>query len=827
MKSKFLKDKGFVLFSMVIIFAACSKKEIKEDPNLKLWYNKPASVWEEALPMGNGHLAAMIYGTPARELLQLNDDCFWAGSPYNNNNPEAKDYFRKIQELIGQKKYKEGQALVQQKFFAKIAQGVSYQPVGDLRLRFRGHEHFSEYYRELDLNRAVQTTRYKVGNVQFKREVFVSLSDDVTVVKVSADQPGQINFVMSFSTPQKHKSSIINSNEIIVAAENPDWEGIPGKLHLNLRARMMPTGGQVSSGDSTLVVQDANSVMILLTSATNYINYNDVSGDEVSKALATLNKASGKTYDELLSSHVQKYQSQFGRVGIDLGITDAVNLPTDKRIEQFSETEDPQLVSLYFQFGRYLLISSSQPGTQPATLQGKWNRDTAPAWDSKYTININTEMNYWPAEVSNLSEMQRPLIGMMKDLSITGQSTARDMFNAPGWVVHHNTDLWRITGPVDGPWGMTSTCGAWLCLNIWEPYLFGGSREYLAEIYPILKGASEFWLNVLWQEPGTGFLLPSPDASPENSPFDGLSVFAGTTISNQLIFSLFSNTAAAAGILNVDPSLVKQLQDAIAKLPPMKIGQFGQLQEWYEDWDRKEDHHRHISHLLGLYPDNLISPFRTPELFEAVRNSLEYRGDISTGWSMGWKTCLWARLLDGNRVYRLLKNQISPVGKQKGQSEQSGGTYPNLFDAHPPFQIDGNFGCTAGIAEMFIQSHDGAVFILPALPDNLNNGRLHGIKARGGFETDMEWKKGKITRLTVKSVLGGNLRLRMYNDMIPGRFSVDLKPARGLNPNPFFTVPDIKDPFISEKAALKGLHLKSISEFDLETVAGKEYKICR
>ncbi len=814
-----------LLASSVLLTSYTNSKKDLNNPNLKLWYNKPASNWEEALPIGNGHIGAMVFGTPDKEFLQLNDDCFWAGSPYQNDNPEAVQYFRKIQELMGERKYKEGQKLTQKYFFAKTAHGVGYQPAGNLHINFTGHEKAQAYYRDLNLNNAVQTTTYKIGYVTYKRETFVSLTDDVLVMKISADKKEQINFTLSFSTQQKGRSSVENNNEIVLNALNGEWAGVPGKLRMNQRARIINEGGTIKTIDTTLSVNKANSVIILLSSATNYVNYKDISGDEVAKAKATLEKASKKSYDELLSSHLKKYNSQFNRVEIDLGVTDAAKQTTDERLKNFDPALDPQLVSLYYQFGRYLLITSSQPGTQPANLQGIWNKDKVPAWGSKYTININTEMNYWPAEVSNLSELQRPLIDMLKDLSITGQSTAKKMYGARGWVVHHNTDLWRITGPVDGIHGMTPSCGAWLCLNLWEPWLFNGDKNYLKEIYPVLKGASEYWLDALWQHPDSGYLFPSPDASPENSPFDGVFDFYGTTISNQLIFSLFNNTSTAANTLNIDTDFVKQLNSTIAKLPPMKIGQFSQLQEWWEDYDKTWDHHRHVSHLLGLYPDNLISPYRTPELFESVRNSLEYRTDISTGWSMGWKVCLWARLLDGNRAMKLLKNQLTPIGNNHGQGEHSGGTYPNLFDAHPPFQIDGNFGCTAGIAEMFIQSHDGFVFILPALADVLKTGHVKGLKARGGFEFDIAWENNKITSLIVKSTLGGNLRLRLYNTMIPENFALEVKEAKGNNQNPFFTVPEIIKPIISATAAFKGNSINATRVYDLKTEKGMKYLI--
>ena len=816
----------FIFSAILITHSSCIRKD-KSDPYLKLWYNKPAAIWDEALPIGNGHIGAMIYGTTEKDHFQLNDDCFWAGSPYQNDNPEASKHFKKIQELMGQRKYKEGQDLTQKYFFAQTAHGVGYQPAGDLFVEFPGHENPNDYYRELDLNNAVHTSTYKINGVTYKRESFVSLTDDVLVVRISADKKGMVSFNTSIGTIQKGKSLVENNYDLVLNAVNFEWVNVPGKLRLQQRARIITDGGALIVQDTTLFVEKANTALILLSSATNYVNYKDISGDEAAKTKMVMEQAAKKSYEELYASHLAKYQSQFHRQSLCLGITDSVKKPTDIRIEEFSEANDPQMVALYYQYGRYLLITSSQPGTQPANLQGIWNKDRVPAWGSKYTININTEMNYWPAEVANLSEMQRPFIEMVKDLSITGQSTAKNMYGARGWVVHHNTDLWRITGPVDGIHGMTPSCGAWLCLNLWEPWLFNGDIKYLEEIYPVLKGAAEYWLDALWEDPQTGYLFPSPDASPENTPYDGIFDFYGTTMSNQLIYLLFENTITAAKTLGKDDALIAELHQKIEKLPPMKIGQHSQLQEWWDDEDKTYDHHRHVSHLLGLHPAPMISPFRHPELFESVRNSLEYRGDISTGWSMGWKTCLWARLLDGNRVYKLLKNQISPLGKQVGSSEHSGGTFPNLFDAHPPFQIDGNFGCAAGIAEMLIQSHDEAVFILPALPDALKTGSFKGVKARGGFEFDMEWSDGKITSLKVISHLGGNLRLRFIKTMLPDSFALDMKEASCTNENPFFRIYDFKKPIVSENAKLNGLHLKPVSEYDLETQAGKEYIICK
>ncbi|MDP9042128.1 MAG: glycoside hydrolase family 95 protein, partial [Bacteroidota bacterium] len=525
----------------------------------------------------------------------------------------------------------------------------------------------------------------------------------------------------------------------------------------------------------------------------------------------------------LLSDHVSAYQHYFNRVKLDLGITKSVNMPTDIRLKNFNKEDDPQFAALYFQYGRYLLISSSEPGGQPANLQGIWNDKLNPPWGSKYTININTEMNYWPAEETNLEELQDPLIQMVKDLSETGKETARVMYGSNGWVAHHNTDLWRITGPVDGIYSaMWPMGGAWLCRNLWEKYLFSGSRKYLDSIYPVIREAAVFFLEFLVEEPTHKWLVVSPSMSPENSPSDmhGISIAAGVTMDNQLLFDLFSNVIRASEILDTCKELAARIKITRDRLPPMQIGKFGQLQEWLQDLDDTADKHRHVSHLYGLYPSNQISPYRTPDLLTAARNSLVYRGDVSTGWSMGWKVNLWARLLEGNHAYKLISDQLTPVGFNKS----GGGTYPNLFDAHPPFQIDGNFGCTAGIAEMMVQSQDGCIFLLPALPDQWGKGKVEGLRARGGFEIEnMNWTEGKLISVRIKSNLGGNCRIKTYHPL--KLKSGSLKPAFGDNVNPFFHLEKTKKALISKQAVLLPLKLQKSMIYDFETEAGQVYTL--
>jgi alpha-L-fucosidase 2 len=813
--------KNLFLSLLLLVTTTCFSQS---QPNLKLWYTAPAgSTWENALPIGNGRLGAMIYGNVEKEIIQLNEHTVWSGGPNRNDNPLALDSLAIIRQLIFDGKQKEAEKNANRTIITKKSHGQKFEPVGSLQLTFKGHDNFSEYYRELDIEKAIAKTTYTVSGVTYTREALASFPDRVVVMRLSASKAGSISFTASFTTPQK-KTTIKSTpaKELIISGTTSDHETVKGMVRYKGIVRMKPEGGSLSTNDTSLTIRNANAVTIYISVATNFNSYNDISGDENKRAANYLNNAFAKSFSAILPAHVAAYQRYFNRVKLDLGTSAAGILPTDERLKNFNTTNDPQFVALYFQYGRYLLISSSQPGGQPANLQGIWNDKINPPWDSKYTININAEMNYWPAEKTALSELHEPFLQMVKDMSFTGQQTARDMYGARGWAAHHNTDIWRATGAVDGAtWGIWSAAGGWTSQHLWEHYLYTGDKAFLASVYPVLKGASTFYVDFLVEHPTNKWLVINPDMSPENAPraHQNSSLDAGTTMTNQIVFDIFSTTIRAAAILKRDAAFADTLKQMRKRLPPMQIGRHGQLQEWLDDIDDPEDDHRHISHLYGLFPSNQISPYRTPQLYSAAKTTLIHRGDVSTGWSMGWKVNWWARMLDGNHAYKLIQNQLIPV--QSGGSG-GGGTYNNLFDAHPPFQIDGNFGCTSGITEMLMQSANGEVHLLPALPDAWPAGSISGIRAQGGFEiVGMEWKNSKVLKVMVKSRLGGNLRLRSPNALKLN--SGALKKATGKNLNPFYQVEEISPPIVSPKANLTLKKLNETFLYDLPTTAGQVY----
>lgn len=846
-----------VLVFSLVCFRVCiaSAQPGEQKPPLSLWYTQPAIAWEEALPLGNGRTGAMVFGGVQTERLQLNDNTLWSGYPDPGNNPNASKYLPLIRKAVTESNY----ALAES--YWKKMQGpysARYLHMADLVLDFHLKDSVArKYTRSLDLASAIATTTFTTGGIVYKRETFLSHPGNVLVMQLSASKARRISFDVRLRSKLKYKLHTAAYNYLVLRGKAPihvanreseplqvvydDWsgEGMNFEVHLQVKNK----GGKVTASDTSISVMNADAVTIYLTEATSFNGYNRSAGlhgkDPEAEARNDMNTASQKSFEQHRAIHLSDYQSLFNRVTLDLGSDrEAEKLPTDQRMLRFNEGKpDPHLVTLYYQYGRYLLIASSRPGGPPANLQGIWNDHVKPPWGSNYTTNINTEMNYWLAETTNLSECHIPLLDFIGQLAVNGAATARINYGiAEGWCAHHNSDIWAKTSPPGGyewdprsqaRWACWPMSGAWLSTHLWEHYIFTGDADFLKEkAWPIMHGAAQFLLAWLVEGPD-GYWVTNPSTSPENVfSIDGkkYQVSMATTMDIAITRQLFESCLRAASALGINDAFTKQVKLTLDKLYPYHIGKHGQLQEWFKDWDDPEDKHRHLSHLFGLHPGNQISLVRTPELAAAAKQSLLHRGDVSTGWSMAWKINWWARLLDGNHAYKILKDGLTYIDPNgKSETMGGGGTYPNLFDAHPPFQIDGNFGATAGITEMLLQSHDGVLHILPALPDAWPTGSIAGIKGRGGFEVTIAWHDGKLLKATIYSALGGLCRIRTAIPVKVLEAGTDKKES--INDNALMEAAAIPPYRKDESTVLASPPVNNFYTLEISTDKGKRYTV--